>query len=54
MSGWPLGAEQGFPEDGNVWEPSDDRMGRERHGVTHWLEFPVEFWNLGKVENSND
>lgn len=50
VSGWPIDAEYGGidPNNGQLWEASEDRMGGPYANVTHWLEFPVEFWNLEK------
>jgi len=49
VSGWPIDAEFGGVVAGEqLWEPSEDCFGGPLFGVTHWIEFPTEVWNLGK------
>lgn len=51
VSGWPIYNEY-LPSDeqrGSLWEPADDRFGGPVSGVTHWIEFPVPVWDLGKA-----
>lgn len=46
VSGWPLNR-IGNPE---AWEPSEDAFGMGPfYGVTHWVEFPTEFWNIERA-----
>lgn len=56
VSGWPLLRDE-HPEtydrvgvyegEGTLWEANSDvGHGRPFYGVTHWLEFPTEIWEL--------
>lgn len=52
VSGWPLHIDpqdHSTPHSGQ-WEANSD-VGRETtfEGVTHWVEFPVPMWQIGKV-----
>lgn len=46
VSGWPNHNTDGQPE--GTWEPAEDRFGGPVSGVTHWIEFPVPLWLIGK------
>lgn len=51
VSGWPIGERFGGANyHMALWEGSEDRFGGPYYGVTHWIEFPDCFWNLGKVK----
>ncbi len=49
VSGWPIPAnvETGEGYSGR-WEPSEDRFGGPVSGVTHWIEFPMPVWWIGR------
>lgn len=50
ISGWPLEDEGEYP--GEVWEPSDDAMGKQYWGVEYWIELPAPLWNLHKMQQA--
>ena len=47
VSGWPISAEYGGIREGvQLWEPAEDRFGGSLSGVTHYVVFPVSFWDM--------